>query len=38
MTGYFLRCWRLRKELSIEEKMIKGENTNGEKSYDDAIF
>ncbi|MEH6904635.1 AI-2E family transporter [Neobacillus drentensis] len=32
------RLWRLRKELSIEEKMIKGENTNGEKSYDDAIF
>ena len=32
------RLWRLRKELSIEEKMIKGENTTGEKSYDEAIF
>ncbi|MEY2194129.1 AI-2E family transporter [Neobacillus sp. BF23-41] len=32
------RLWKLRKEQSIEEKIIKGENTHGEKSYDDAIF
>jgi len=32
------RLWKLRKEQSIEEKIIKGENKHETKSYDDAIF
>lgn len=32
------RLWRLRKEHSMEEKMIKGDMNNGEKSNNDAIF
>lgn len=32
------RLWKLRKEKSIEEKIIKGENKDETKSYNDAIF
>jgi predicted PurR-regulated permease PerM len=32
------RLWKLRKEKSIEEKIIRGENTDEAKSYNDAIF
>jgi predicted PurR-regulated permease PerM len=32
------RLWKLRKEKSIEEKIIKGENNDETKSYNDAIF
>ncbi|MEH7273116.1 AI-2E family transporter [Neobacillus vireti] len=32
------RLWKLRKEKSIEEKIIKGENKDEPKSYNDAIF
>ncbi|MEH7180656.1 AI-2E family transporter [Neobacillus vireti] len=32
------RLWKLRKEKSIEEKIIKGENNDEPKSYNDAIF
>jgi predicted PurR-regulated permease PerM len=32
------RLWKLRKEQSIEEKIINGINKDEEKSYDDAIF
>ena len=32
------RLWKLRKEQTIEEKIIKGINKDEEKSYNDAIF
>ncbi|WHY86137.1 AI-2E family transporter [Neobacillus novalis] len=32
------RLWKLRKEQSIEEKFIQGENNHDAKSYDDAIL
>ena len=32
------RLWKLRKEKSIEKKIIKGENKDETKSYNDAIF
>ncbi|WHY00530.1 AI-2E family transporter [Neobacillus sp. DY30] len=32
------RLWKLRKEKSIEEKIIKGENNDETKQYNDAIF
>lgn len=32
------RLWKLRKEKSIEKKIIKGENKDETKSYHDAIF
>ncbi|MCM3693098.1 AI-2E family transporter [Neobacillus niacini] len=32
------RLWKLRKEKSIEEKIIKGENKDETKSYKNAIF
>ncbi|MFL6562935.1 MAG: AI-2E family transporter, partial [Bacillus sp. (in: firmicutes)] len=32
------RLWKLRKEQSLEEKIIKGENKHEEKAHDDVIF
>jgi predicted PurR-regulated permease PerM len=38
IAHHIYRLWKLRKEKSIEEKIIKGENSDGTKSYNDAIF
>ena len=38
IVHHTLRLWKLRKEQTIEEKIIKGEIKHETKSYDDAIF